>query len=58
MTLASQTDMLPEVIEEIKTCESIQNSHESAYAKERAKITAYNHIRQLLGFYPEEEQDD
>ena len=56
MTDRTRIDMLPEVIEEIKNCEEIQNSNESAYTKEQAKISAYEHIRVLLGIYREVEE--
>ena len=43
------------IIQEVQDCEAIQQSHESDYTKEQAKISAYEHIRQLLGIYREGE---
>lgn len=44
------TRRLNEILED---CEEIQGSNESAYTKERAKISAYNKIAYIFGFTSE-----
>lgn len=39
--------MLEKIMEIIQNCEDIQESNESAYTKEQAKISAYNEIKEL-----------
>lgn len=41
---------LIEIKEIIKECEELQESNESSYTKEQAKISAYNSIKELLDF--------
>lgn len=40
--------MMDRIIEIIADCDSIQESGESAYTKEQAKITAYDEIREIV----------
>lgn len=37
-----------EIARELMDAEYIQNSNESAFTKEQAKLTAYNHIMELI----------
>ena len=37
-----------EILDIVKNCEDIQQSHESDYTKEQAKISAYNEIKEML----------
>ncbi|MBR4377334.1 MAG: hypothetical protein IKP50_00390 [Bacilli bacterium] len=39
--------ILEEIMKIIQDCEDIQESHESAYTKEQAKIHAYEEIKEL-----------
>lgn len=41
--------MLREVMKIIEDCEEMQQSNESAYKKEQAKVSSYEEIRELLG---------
>ena len=41
--------MLGEVVKIIEDCEEIQQSNESAYKKEQAKVSSYEEIKELLG---------
>ena len=41
---------LSEIEDIVKNCEDIQNEGGPEYAKEQAKLTAYNEIRDILGF--------
>lgn len=41
---------LIEIKEIIKECEEIQDSEESGYTKEQAKLSAYNSIKELLDY--------
>ena len=41
--------MLGEVVKIIEDCEEMQQSNESAYKKEQAKVSSYEEIRELLG---------
>lgn len=41
---------LIEIKEIIKECEELQDSSESSYTKEQAKINAYNSIKELLDY--------
>lgn len=39
--------ILEEIMRIIQECEDIQESHESSYTKEQAKVSAYNQIKEL-----------
>lgn len=41
--------MLGEVVKIIEDCEEMQQSNESAYKKEQAKVNSYEEIKELLG---------
>lgn len=41
---------LIEIKEIIKECEELQNSSESVYTKEQAKLSAYNSIKELFDY--------
>ena len=41
--------MLGEVVKIIEDCEEMQQSNESAYKKEQAKVSSYEEIKELLG---------
>ena len=38
-----------EILDIVRNCEDIQQSRESDYTKEQAKISAYNEIKEILG---------
>lgn len=40
-------NILEEIMRIIQNCEDIQESHESSYTKQQAKITAYEEIKEL-----------
>ena len=41
-----------EIFKVVRNCEEIQQSRESDYTKEQAKISAYNEIKEILGIRP------
>ena len=40
--------MIKDIMEIVQDCEAVQDSNESAYTKEQAKISAYDEIRAIL----------
>lgn len=41
-------NILEDIMQIIQDCEDIQESNESSYTKEQAKISAYNEIKELI----------
>ena len=41
--------MIDEIKQIIKDCESVQESQESAYTKEQARLWAYERIKEIVG---------
>ena len=41
--------MIEEIKEIIEACEDIQESQESAYTKEQARLSAYSRIKEIVG---------
>jgi len=39
---------IDQIRKEIEDCDCIQNSNESDYTKEQAKLSAYEHIREII----------
>jgi flagellar biosynthesis chaperone FliJ len=39
---------IDQIRQEIEDCEAVQNSNESDYTKEQAKLSAYEHIREIV----------
>lgn len=40
--------IIGQIWQEIEDCEYIQNTNESDYTKEQAKLSAYEHIREIV----------
>ena len=40
--------IIGQIRQEIEDCEAVQNSNESDYTKEQAKISAYENIREII----------